>query len=246
MRALGIIAVTLGLGALMPFGNRRRIAARWCGFCYRALDIQLEINGEPLANGPAMLVGNHISYVDILLLGAAMDTPTFVAKSDVASWPLIGPLAGLAGVVFVRRDRPEEAKEQIKALSERLEKSERLVLFPEGTSSDGLDVLPFKSTLLGAVFGRDGGVPDTPVQSFTVDFRRRPDGTLHRPEERARFGWVGDATLLPHVWDMLSGPGAIATITFDTPIRADTFANRKRLSDALYDRIRNEVVGTGT
>lgn len=237
-----IIVLTLSLGFAMLFGARKTIAQCWCRLCYRAIGIKLQVVGTPVNSGPALLVGNHISYVDILLLGDLMSIPTFVAKTEVARWPIIGPLSRLVGVIFIRRDHPEEAPRQIATLTARIRAKERLILFPEGTSSDGLDLLPFKSTLLGSAFARDGGVDDIAVQAFTLAFTHDLEGNRLGRRARGRFGWVGDATLVPHVWDMLTGPGASARLIFHPPTRSSGYANRKTLTAELYETIRHPLM----
>jgi len=118
------------------------------GVC-RILRIEVRIAGTPLLRRPALLVANHSSWLDIPILGGLVDC-SFVAKADVSAWPGIGTLARLQRTVFVERN-PRSVDTHVRQLRNRMEGGARLVLFPEGTSTDGSHVLPFKSAFFSAV-----------------------------------------------------------------------------------------------
>ncbi|GAB4288145.1 MAG: lysophospholipid acyltransferase family protein [Roseovarius sp.] len=160
----------------------RAIAARLWRACLRILRLRLEVSGAPMRR-PGALVANHASWLDILVLGAC-ERVTFVAKSDVARWPGIGALAAFAGTLFIARD-PRQAGIQQRLIADELLAGRRLLFFPEGTSSDGFRVLPFKSTLFAAFFDRDLK-PEAHVQPISVIYEA-PAG------EDPRFhGWWGE------------------------------------------------------
>ncbi|MBW7921953.1 MAG: 1-acyl-sn-glycerol-3-phosphate acyltransferase [Rubellimicrobium sp.] len=166
-----------------------------CRVNLRLLGIETQHLGAP-APVPAVLVANHSSWLDIFALNAGQ-TLVFVSKAEVARWPGIGWLARATGTVFIRRDA-REAGAQVAVLRARSGQGERLVLFPEGTSSDGRRVLPFKPALFAAFAG--DAVPGLVVQPVTIRWQA-PEG------EDARFyGWWGDMALGPHLLRVLAEP----------------------------------------
>ena len=123
-------------------------AARWLPSCYlrllcKLVGVKIEVSGELPKPGPALLVGNHVSWIDIPIVGSLMPT-TFIAKREIGTWPLISHLAKLQGTVFVDRIRRQTVLKSRDQMQNRLKAGDKLVLFPEGTSNDGKAVLPFK------------------------------------------------------------------------------------------------------
>lgn len=194
VKAIGLVVVLVAaLIILLPargiervfFGSRRPISPaivqQICRVSLRVLGLRLQVMGDPL-RGQGAIVANHASWLDILVLNAAAQV-FFVAKQDVAHWPVIGVLARLTGTVFIRRDR-NQADLQRQIFETRLRDGHRLLFFPEGTSSDGTRVLPFKSTLFAAFFTPELR-PFLQIQPASV--------TYHAPKgQDARFyGWWG-------------------------------------------------------
>lgn len=207
--------LTLRLVERLVFGPRRpwtpAITRAVCRANLRLLGIALHVEGSPAAV-PALLVANHASWLDIFALNAAQ-TLVFVSKAEVARWPGIGWLARATGTVFIRRD-PREAASQVALLRARAGDGERLLLFPEGTSSDGLRVLPFKPALFAAF--ADGTLPGLVVQPVTLRW--------HAPAGRdARFyGWWGDMALGPHLLQVLAQrPQGRVEVIRHPPLLAD-------------------------
>jgi 1-acyl-sn-glycerol-3-phosphate acyltransferase len=189
--------------------------------------------GAPLDStetGGYLLVSNHVSYFDVAALGP-QHPMAFVAKSEVAGWPVIGWLAGLAGTLFVnRKSRIASAKDK-RAIRARLDRGEAIVLFPEGTSSDGQRVLPFKSALLGAVDeeGEGGAARDIWVQPVTLTYKASRGLPLSR-RNRPFYAWYGDMDFIPHKWGAyVAGPFEIR-VRFHPPVRRGDFASRKALA----------------
>jgi len=165
-----------------------------CRTAFRVLGMRLKITGTP-AEGRGAAVANHSSWLDIFALNAHNEI-YFLAKSEVAAWPGIGWLARATGTMFVVRDR-RHAQDQRAELQTRLSLGHRLLFFPEGTSTDGLQVEPFKPTLFQAlvVAGKQG---DLPVQAVTLKYTAPPG-------EDARFyGWWGDMSFGGHLLHTLS------------------------------------------
>lgn len=193
----------------------------------RLLGIEIEIRGEASTARPTLFVANHTSYLDIEILGASIPA-AFVAKADVDGWPLFGWLARLQRTVFIDRRR-RSVERQRNALADRLAAGDSLILFPEGTSSDGQRLLPFKSALFAAVIeaARDHPVTVQPVSVAYLRLDGMPFGRFYRPF----FAWYGDMDLAPHLWAML-GLGRLGIgVTFHAPVAASDFASRKTLSE---------------
>jgi 1-acyl-sn-glycerol-3-phosphate acyltransferase len=187
------------------------------------------------------MVANHTSYFDILVFSAAARV-SFVAKHEVAKWPLFGTLARLQETVFVEREKRSQTLEARDLIRKRLLEGDALVLFPEGTSDDGNKVLPFKSSLLGAaevelgidVQGRIRHVPIQPVSITYVGLYGLPMGRDLRP----LIAWYGDMDLVPHLWEALKAGPIEAVVEFHEPLSLDEENGRKALAVAAETRVR--------
>lgn len=213
---LGWVAVLLGpyviLLALWP-KQRHRVAALFFKGCLRLTGLTISVTGWP-APRTSLFAVNHVSYLDIPVLGVLLGDGVFVAKNEVAGWPLLGFLARLAGTEFIAR-LPADARNQCYALAKRLDAGAALIVFPEGTSSPGKDVRPFKTTLFAALdFSRRAG-------------RVQPVSIAYDNDDCA---WHGDMTLTPHLWALLGRSGGRVNVTFHDPIFRTDFPDRKALA----------------
>ncbi len=192
-----------------------------CRTGLRILRLPLMIHGRPMT-APGAIVANHSSWLDIFVLNAAQRV-YFVAKSEVAGWAGIGWLARATGTVFITR-KGTEAKRQKEIFEDRLRANHRLLFFPEGTSTDAMRVLPFKSTLFEAFFS-PALVRSMQIQPVTVVFHA-PDGTDPR-----HYGWWGDMDFASHLLKMLATPrhGRVE-LFFHPEVPVDAFQNRKLLA----------------
>lgn len=196
--------------------------------CLRILNIELRVSGADLIDGPGVIVANHASYLDIPVLGA-LTRAAFVAKADVADWPVFGLLAKLSRTTFVER-RTMRAREQNDQLGARLDRGDKLILFPEGTSNDGNRVLPFKSTLFAAA---ERTLPDrSPVRFQPVSIAAtRLDGAPIGRDLRAFYSWYGDMDLAPHLWQFLALGKVTVELVVHPPVTlADAAGSRKALA----------------
>ena len=234
------LVVTLGLILLLairlverPLCGLRRPVSPWVtqGVCraeLRLLGLRRDVRGAVM-RGTGAVVANHGSWLDIFALNASKRI-YFVAKSEVSAWPGIGWLARATGTVFIRRD-PREAAAQKAVFEERLRAGHRLLFFPEGTSTDGLRVLPFKTTLFAAFFS--GGLPDMQVQPVTLVY--------HAPEGEAAsfYGWWGKEDFAGHMLRMLAvrRHGRIEVI-YHAPLAVGAFSDRKALARAAETVVR--------
>lgn len=215
------------------FGLRRPVTpwiTLWvCRGALVLMGIRLARQGLPM-RGRGAMVANHSSWLDIFALNGC-GRVYFVAKDDVAGWPLIGWLARATGTLFIRR-LGAEAKRQEAQLRERLGAGQRLLFFPEGTSSDGLRVLPFKTSLFAAFFGEAGA--GLQVQPVSLRWTA-PEG-----EDPAFYGWWGDMEFAGHFLTVLSRPrrGRVA-IRFHPPLDPAGYASRKDLAQACEQAVRD-------
>jgi lyso-ornithine lipid O-acyltransferase len=218
---------------------RRPWVARFPRFyhrrCCRILGIDVRRVGEPVARGPVLFASNHVSYTDITVLGSLI-AGSFIAKSEVAGWPLFGWLAKLQRSVFVDRQVRSTAQQR-DAIAERLDAGDALILFPEGTSGDGNFVLPFKSALFSVVFNSEQPIVVQPVSLAYTKLNGLPIGRWSRP----LFAWYGDMDLGPHLWRLLGLGTVEVVVEFHPPTSLAEFASRKALAEFCHQRVRNGV-----
>jgi 1-acyl-sn-glycerol-3-phosphate acyltransferase len=243
---LGFTAPMMGVqGALLLAKSPWRASfPRWYHrVCCRILGFRLEIRGEISQRHPTLFIVNHTSYTDITILGAVLDA-SFVAKTEVASWPFFGWLAKLQRTVFVDRRARNGAAQQRDALATRLEAGDNLILFPEGTSNDGLRVLPFKSALFSVAEYKAHGEP-LAVQPVSLTYAKldgMPIGRALRPF----VAWYGGMDLAPHLWELL-GLGVItAVIEFHPVVTIAELGSRKRLAEHCRRAVMAGVVAALT
>jgi 1-acyl-sn-glycerol-3-phosphate acyltransferase len=225
---------------LYPLGRwvRRPFVSLWHrGVCF-IISLRVHQHGHPVKNQKVLLAGNHISYLDIPLLASCLDI-TFVAKADVAQWPLFGFLAKIAQTAFIER-KPSQAKKQKIDLKKRLLSGERLMIFPEGTSSNGEKVLPFKTPLFETVMEEDLK-ESCLIQPVSLGISANPDGAPIESKHRDGFAWYGDMTLPPHLWAVFCSTGYDVDVIFHPAAKAVDFNNRKDLALWVENRSRAGV-----
>jgi 1-acyl-sn-glycerol-3-phosphate acyltransferase len=213
--------------------RRKTFPNRYHKFLCRLFGLNLTVIGTPVRGRGVLMLANHTSYLDILILSAA--TPaSFVAKSEVANWFFFGTMARLQESVFVTRERRSQTGEARNEIRDRLRAGDALVLFPEGTSNDGNAVLPFKSALMGAAesdVGQDseGHVVHVPVQPVSVAFTGFHGMPMGR-ENRPLFAWYGDMDLIPHLWEAVTAGPIDVIVEFHPPMTVDSAGGRKALA----------------
>lgn len=200
-----------------------------CRGAFVVLGMRFTTQGQPM-QGAGAVVANHASWLDIFALNARKRI-YFVSKSEVAGWPGIGWLARATGTVFIKRDR-SAVQSQINVFRDRLAAGHKLLFFPEGTSTDGLQVLPFKPALFAAFF--DPALRDTlQMQPVSVIYFA-PAGTDPR-----FYGWWGDMDFGPHLMSTLAAawPGEVHVV-YHPPVKVADFPDRKALAKAMEDQVR--------
>ncbi|WP_292533281.1 1-acyl-sn-glycerol-3-phosphate acyltransferase [Methylocystis sp.] len=206
---------------------KHTIQTRFCRAICAVIGIRVEAQGALPSNAPRFVVANHVSWTDIIAL-ASLYPFVFLAKREVASWPVLGLLARLQGTVFVERGLRQDVARVNDALADAMRAGGDLVVFPEGTSSGGADVLPFRSTHFAPLemMAACGEAPTlAPVAIAYSDGARRID-----------VGWYGDMTFLPHLWSLMKRGDAQCQIIFGDPIQT-TGKKRKMLAVETRARV---------
>ncbi|PYF08118.1 1-acyl-sn-glycerol-3-phosphate acyltransferase [Rhodobacter viridis] len=204
-----------------------------CRICVALIGLRFSVRGEPMRHIGAV-VANHTGWLDIYTLNACQKC-YFVSKDEVAHWPFAGWLARATGTVFIRRD-PREAKAQQAIFEGRIRDGHHLLFFPEGTSTDGMQVLPFKTTLFAA-FYTHGLDKVMQIQPVTVNYTA-PEG-----EDPRFYGWWRDMPFASHLIKVLSAPkqGA-AEVVFHPPLDVSDYPSRKDLAAACEAAVRSGLV----
>lgn len=197
------------------------------------LGLQIKTVGTICREKPVLYVSNHVSYLDITILGCLLDG-SFVSKAEVGQWPLYGWLSSLQKTVYIDR-RPEHAGAHRDDMAGRLRQGDNLILFPEGTSSDGNRTLPFKTALFSVANTR---VNDRPVivQPISLLCRSANDIPLGR-NGRALYAWYGDMTLLPHLWRLACCRNVQIEVIFHEPVDVEKSKSRKKLADDCWKSV---------
>jgi lyso-ornithine lipid O-acyltransferase len=225
-------AMALGAGATL------KVRWLWCRGTAWLLGVRMSFAGRPFGACPTLFVANHVSYLDVLVLGAFVDA-TFVAKSEIAGWPLFGTLGKLTRTLFVRRHW-RSALIQRNALAARMRQGESFVLFGEGTSSDGLSVRRVKTSLLSVA---EPWILDCPVavQPVTLVYTRLADGTPIGPGNCDLYAWHSDAEFVPHLWGALQLGGVEIRAVAGDPVLSWSVQSRKVLGRELGAQLAAEL-----
>lgn len=206
----------------LPFWYHRRVC--------RIIGLKLEVYGKRRRKRPTLYVANHLSYLDIEVLGALIPG-SFVAKADMANWPFFGWLAKLQRTVFVGR-KLKDAKDNSDSITGRIARGGNLILFPEGTSGDGNQLVPFKSALLSVAQIEDARGEPVTVQPVMLAYTRL-DGIPLGRALRPLYCWYGDMELAPHMWDFVKLGKTTVVVAFLEPVTITDFGSRKALARHL-------------
>lgn len=205
------------------------VVKRWAVFTALILGIKINAKGKP-PQPPFFLVSNHLSYIDVIPLWLYLDT-TFIAKSEVRSWPFFGLATRIIGVLFINRELKRDVHRMNQRISEAISDEQGIVLFPEGTSTEGEKVLPFNTSLLQ--YPADSKMP---VRYASISY------TSFDPSRPARqhICWWGDMPFFSHFWELLKMPGFEANIQFGEREIIDE--NRKKLAQELHKAVSEQFI----
>jgi 1-acyl-sn-glycerol-3-phosphate acyltransferase len=186
--------------------DKEKLVQAWAARMLKLMRIELRVSGLPPAKGPILLVSNHISWLDILVLHAA-GYCRFVSKADVKQWPLVGTMATAAGTLYIERESRRDAMRVVHHMAEHLRTGDVVAVFPEGTTGDGITVMPFHANLLQAAIAAE--VAALPVALRFID--GRSGQTSFAPS------FVGNETLVGSVWRTLSSNSLVAEVNYGEP-----------------------------
>lgn len=218
--------------------DRGGVPRLWNRIVLAALGWRVRVEGAPAAARPLLLVANHVSWGDCLVISAYADI-SFIAKSEVRNWPLFGFLAKLQNAVFIDREDKRAAGRQASEIAARLERGDALVLFPEGTTADGNHLLPFKTSLFAAVAIaiREAGGTEAAVQPVALAYTRLHGLPMGRAERDAA-AWTGERTLAGHLWLLAKRGPLDVTLAFGAPLRYGAATNRKAMAGSAEAEVR--------
>jgi lyso-ornithine lipid O-acyltransferase len=211
---------------------QRRLPPLFCRLVCRLLGIRPRFHGRTGAPSPRMIVPNHVSWADVLVLGCRQAPLRFVAKSEVAGWPLFGSIARLTGTVFVERRRRGSILRVNAALRDCLAAGEDVVVFAEATTGDGSRLQRFNAPHFAALRDFLGARPGEPYATVTpvgLAYVRRHGLPLGR-FGRAQVAWYGDTALLPHLWTLVTRGGVDCEVSYGAPIRFERSSDRKAVA----------------
>lgn len=207
------------------------------------LGIRINQIGRRSGNVPLLILSNHVSWLDIIVI-TALTPVVFVAKHEVASWPVFGWLAKLQRTVFIERERRHKTGDAAASMADRLSGGDAVVLFAEGTSSNGNHILPFRSALVGAVhhtLGNSTHHDSVTVQPLSLAYT----GIGGVPAGRAlrdRLAWYGDLELIPHMLGVLRSGAIDVTVSWGEAVAYDMSADRKAITRAAEAEVRRMTV----
>jgi lyso-ornithine lipid O-acyltransferase len=238
MVALPLLPVQLLVRRFVP-AKAHHIPLLFHRAIHRILGLRCIVEGRPPAkNARALIVANHVSWLDISVIGATRPL-SFIAKSEIADWPGIGLLAKLQNSIFIDRSRRAATAATSAQMGTRLSDGDCIVLFAEGTTGDGTRIGPFRSSLLGAVneaLGRDGD-GEISVQPLTILYVGR-HGIPGGRAERALLAWYGDTELMPHLLEILNGGPVDVRLVWGEPITMGRGHSRKETARLAETTIR--------
>lgn len=209
----------------------RRIPLLFGRTLCRLMRMRLMIEGAE-ARGPVLIVANHVSWADVIALAAAGGPFCFLAKSEVASWPVFGALARVQGTVFVERARKRAIPAVNAAMAARMGEGEPVVLFAEATTSDGTRLERYRSSHFAAardLLARRSDLDAVAIQPVSIAYVRR-DGLPLGKRGRADVAWYGDTAFVPHIWTLLKAGRVDCVVTFCPPIAYVRGADRKAVA----------------
>jgi 1-acyl-sn-glycerol-3-phosphate acyltransferase len=203
-------------------GWRLRLMRSWSRACCRIFGLAIEVRGEP-PPAPFFLVSNHLSYTDVLVLSTQMSA-VFVAKSEIASWPLLGAICRSVGTLFIRRSSRRDVRRVIGEMERLLDRGYGVLVFPEGGIGNGITIQSFRSPLLEAPVNHH-----LPVHHVTLSYRA---AGRDADDARRLVVWDSSASFVAHAFKLLGERGGSASITFGgEPLRGE---DRKDLAERLH------------
>lgn len=232
---VAVAALWQGASVRFKLARRKTFPQKFHKLWCRLFGIRVIVTGQPVRDGGVLFVANHQSYLDVPVVGSTSKM-SFIARHDLARWPMVGTMVRLQECVLVERKRRGKAGTQMSEVRGRLSQGDSIMIFAEGTTSDGRCVLPFKSTLLAAAVGEGPDDAQYVVQPVSISYV----GLHGMPmfcEDRPIYAWIGDISLFPHVWAMLKA-GPIDVVVQYLPPIAGVSGGRKAVAAAAEAVVR--------
>ena len=215
--------ISVFLGQVIGYKNWLKLAMLSHRGTSRIFGFKVNVSGQVCPHKPTLFVSNHISYLDILVMGGYIPG-YFIAKSEVASWPVFGFLSKAQNTLFIER-RGKHARSQVKTMRDHLAESRNLILYPEGTSTDGFHVEPFKSSLFQAA-ELEPDQPKVMIQPLTIAYTRHRGQPMDQ-WMRDHYAWYGDMPFASHMFKALGSVGVEVELIFHPPVSVADFESRK-------------------
>ncbi|WCE02568.1 lysophospholipid acyltransferase family protein [Pseudoxanthomonas sp. JBR18] len=232
-----VMRVTRGRGAFA-------LPRLWFACLRRALGIDVELVGTPRTGGGTLFVGNHVSHYDIVVLGSLLRA-RFIAKDDMERWPGMRAVGALAQTLFISR-RSRDAAAVAAAVTAQLRPDHDVVLFPEGTTSSGERVAPFKSSLFALFLAAPAGTAPWTLQPFTLEILGVDGRPLAQGGQRDAYAFYGSMAAGDHVRRFLCLSGAVVRVTFHPPRQVTPGTDRKALAAQLHEVVASALPGSST
>jgi 1-acyl-sn-glycerol-3-phosphate acyltransferase len=207
------------------------------------LNIKVTVAGDEgqMERGGYVIIANHVSYVDGIVLGSIFPI-LFVSKREVKRWPIVGQWNILCGTIFINRQRKEEVGSLVDEMTRKLKQETNILLFPEGTSTNGEKLLPFQTVPLAAPL-RSRSI----IVPATIAYKNIDDAPV-TAANRDLIYWYGDMDFVSHFWKVLALRNVEVLLTIQPKIECfhyeDSSAGRKRLADDCYNRVLGRIVET--
>lgn len=227
----GMWTMALRFPGLEAAGRQRHIQA-WSLGLLRCVGLQVQVLGRPRPGG-ALLIANHVSWLDIASLHAACPQARFVSKADVLRWPLLGWLIRGAGTLFIERERKRDALRMVHDMAQALQAGDTVAVFPEGTTGPGPQTLPFHGNLMQAAIA-----VGAPIQPAVLRY--------HAPGETfaTAAAYIDEMTLLSSVWRILTARGLAVEVRF-LDAHASSHADRRSLAAHLQQQVQDTLDQVG-
>ncbi len=245
-----VLLIILGLMVFIPFGlitvytwkrAHQWFFQRYCRYVTWLFGVQVTASGavpeKPLHG--TFYISNHVSYLDIPIYGAYQQI-RFTPKLEIKSWPLFGFLTNLTNPVYIER-RPSKSVEQKQMIRDELAKGDNILLFAEGTTSDGRSVLPFKSSLF-SVLEPEEGKASAPVQLMALTYARVHGPVKEGEPEQDLVAWYGDAAMIPHMARLLTCKRIEVVLHYFPLMTLDDFDSRKEMASHCEELVRASVM----
>ncbi|MEN3929735.1 1-acyl-sn-glycerol-3-phosphate acyltransferase [Microvirga sp. W0021] len=210
------------------------------------LDIRIHTVGDAPGSTPTLIISNHVSWLDIVVI-SSLQPLSFIAKSEIANWPIFGFLAKMQNSIFIDRQRKRATAETNSEIADRLSNGDAIVLFAEGTTGDGVRLLPFRSSLIGAAHAamlddtKKQTAPRVQIKPLAISYQKRNGLPLTR-RDRPKIAWYGDMDLAPHLWAFLCEGSLDVTVFWGDAIPLGSDFDRKAITSDV-ERTIQQVLG---